>query len=195
MEQWNRRAIPKDWPFLFFWRSFRRREPCVEVGESRRGCWCILRLPDVYKRQVVYLPRADAVPSAAAIAGVKAQFPGLTWVDDPTEAPVNYLVTQESGGWKAYGQTGKAVKPGPAAKGAAFMLLGPPPSVADRIRRTEPFKRNAFRFTDNLSESSYFLTMRVRKDGTPEYALFDPRVLAEHKDTDVYKRQMGDDAP
>ena len=144
-------------------------------------------------RLVVYLPRADAVPSAAAIAGVKAQFPGLTWVDDPTEAPVNYLVTQESGGWKAYGQTGKAVKPGPAAKGAAFMLLGPPPSVADRIRRTEPFKRNAFRFTDNLSESSYFLTMRVRKDGTPEYALFDPRVLAEHKDTDYVRSEETND--
>jgi len=144
-------------------------------------------------RLIVYLPHPEPVPSAAAIAGVKAQFPGLTWVDDPTEAPVSYLVTQETGGWKAYGQTGKAVKPGPGAKGAAFLVLGPPPSVADRIRRTEPFKRNAFRFTDNLSESNYFLAMRVRKDGTPEYALFDPRVLAEHKDTDYVRSEETND--
>jgi hypothetical protein len=133
------------------------------------------------------------VPSTAAIAGVKAQFPGLTWVDDPTEAPVNFLVAQEAGGWKAYGQTGKAVKPGPGAKGAAFLVLGPPPSVADRIRRTEPFKRNAFRFTDNLAEANYFLTIRVRKDGAPEYALFDPRVLADHKDTDYVRSEETND--
>jgi len=142
---------------------------------------------------VVYLPHPEPVPSAAAIAGVKAQFPGFTWVDDPTEAPVNYLVTQETGGWKAFGQNGKAVKPGPGVKGAAFLVLGPPPSVADRIRRTEPFKRNAFRFTDNLAEASYFLTIRVRKDGAPEYALFDPRVLADHKDTDYVRSEETND--
>jgi len=144
-------------------------------------------------RLVVYLPHPEPVPSAAAIAGVKAQFPGFTWVDDPTEAPVNYLVTQETGGWKAFGQNGKAVKPGPGVKGAAFLVLGPPPSVADRIRRTEPFKRNAFRFTDNLAEASYFLTIRVRKDGAPEYALFDPRVLADHKDTDYVRSEETND--
>ena len=144
-------------------------------------------------RLVVYLPRLEPVPSTAAIAGVKAQFPGLTWVDDPTEAPVNFLVAQEAGGWKAYGQTGKAVKPGPGAKGAAFLVLGPPPSVADRIRRTEPFKRNAFRFTENLAEANYFLTIRVRKDGAPEYALFDPRVLADHKDTDYVRSEETND--
>ena len=144
-------------------------------------------------RLVVYLPRPEAVPNAAAIAAVRAQFPGLTWIDDPTETPVNYLVTQETGGWRAYGQNGKAAKPGAGVKGAAFMLLGPPPSVADRIRRTEPFKRNAFRFTDNLAEANYFLTIRVRKDGAPEYALFDPRVLAEHKDTDYVRSEETND--
>jgi hypothetical protein len=144
-------------------------------------------------RLVVYLPKPETVPSAASIASVKAQFPGLTWVDDPTEAPVNFLVTQDASGWKAYGQTGKAVKPGPAIKGSAFLLLGPPPSVADRIRRTEPFKRNAFRFTDNLADANYFLTIRVRKDGAPEYALFDPRVLAEHKDTDYVRSEETND--
>jgi len=144
-------------------------------------------------RLVVYLPKPQAVPNAAAIASVQAQFPGLTWVGDPTEAPVNYLVTQDSSGWKAYGQNGKAVKPGPSVKGAAFLLLGPPPSVADRIRKTEPFKREAFRFTDNLSEANYFLTIRVRQDGAPEYALFDPRVLAEHKDTDYVRSEETND--
>jgi hypothetical protein len=144
-------------------------------------------------RLVVYLPRTEAVPSAAAISGVKAQFPGLTWVEDPTEAQVNYLVTQDAGGWKAYGQTGKSVKPGPSVKGAAFLVLGPPTSVADRIRKTEPFKRNAFRFTENLAEANYFLTIRVRKDGAPEYALFDPRVLAEHKDTDYVRSEETND--
>jgi hypothetical protein len=144
-------------------------------------------------RLVVYLPKPQAVPSAAAIASTKAQFPGLTWVDDPTEAPVNYLVAQDSSGWKAYGQNGKAVKAGPGVKGAAFMLLGPPPSVADRIRKTEPFKRDAFHFTENLAEANYFLTIRVRKDGAPEYALFDPRVLAEHKDTDYVRSEETND--
>ena len=144
-------------------------------------------------RLVVYLPHPAPVPNAAAIASVKSQFPGLTWSDDPTVTPVSYLVAQETSGWKAYGQNGKAVKPGPGVKGAAFLLLGPPPSVADRIRRTEPFKRNAFRFTDNLAEANYFLTMRVRQDGAPEYALFDPRVLAEHKDTDYVRSEETND--
>ena len=144
-------------------------------------------------RLVVYLPKPEPVPGAAAIARAKAQFPGLTWVDDPTESQVNYLVTQDSNGWRAYGQNGKAVKPGPGAKGAAFMLLGPPPSVADRIRKTEPFKRDAFRFTENLTEANYFLTIRLRKDGAPEYALFDPRVLAEHKDTDYVRSEETND--
>jgi hypothetical protein len=144
-------------------------------------------------RLIVYLPHPAPVPNAAAIASAKALFPGLTWVDDPTVAQVSYLVAQDTSGWRAYGQNGKTVKPGPGVKGAAFLLLGPPPAVADRIRRTEPFKRNAFRFTDNLAEANYFLTMRVRPDGAPEYALFDPRVLAEHKDTDYVRSEETND--
>jgi hypothetical protein len=35
--------------------------------------------------------------------------------------------------------------------------------------------------------------MRVRSDGAPEYALFDPRVLAEHKDTDYVRSEETND--
>jgi len=132
-------------------------------------------------RLVVFLPKPGAIPNAAAIASVKAQFPSFTWADDPTVAPIDYLVVEGAKGWVAYGQDGKPPKAGRAAKGAAFMLLGPPPSVVDRIRNTEPFKRNVFQFTDNLAMANYLLSMRVRHDGSPEYTLFDPRVLAAHK--------------
>src|ERR1700678_226527 len=45
-------------------------------------------------RLVVYLPQTDPLPSAAFIANAKAIFPSFTWVDDPTEAPIDYLVIQ-----------------------------------------------------------------------------------------------------
>jgi len=143
-------------------------------------------------RLVVFLPKPGTVPTAAAIANTKSLFPSLTWVDDPTLEPVNYLVAESSSGWVAYGQDGHAVKPGPGPKGAAFLLLGPPQSVADRIRRTEPFKRSAFEFTDAPSAANYFLTMRVRSDGAPEYTLFDPRVLAAHKPGDYVRSKEND---
>jgi hypothetical protein len=131
-------------------------------------------------RLVVFLPQPGAVPTAAVVATTKALFPSLTWVDDPTVQPVDFLVVQDSKGWLAYGQNGHPVKPGKTAKGVAFLLLGPPQTVVDRIRLTEPFKRDAFEFNQNLAEANYFLTMRPRPDGLPEYALFDPRVLAPH---------------
>ncbi len=143
-------------------------------------------------RLVVFLPHPGPVPNAAAIASTKALFPGLTWVDDPTTASLDFLVVQGSAGWLAYGQNGKAVKPGPTAKGAAYLALGPLPSVVDRIRLTEPFKRQAFQFTDKPGEANYFLTMRLRADGSPEYTLFDPRVLADHKATDYVRSEEND---
>jgi len=136
-------------------------------------------------RLVVFLPKPGPVPTAAAIAHAKALFPSLTWVDDPAVAPVSYLVAEGAGGWVAFGQDGRTAKPGAGPKGAAFLLLGPPSAVVDRIRRTEPFKRNAFQFTDTPSAANYLLAMRVRVDGASEYALFDPRVLAAHK-ADAY---------
>ncbi|MGD0629683.1 MAG: caspase family protein [Terracidiphilus sp.] len=143
-------------------------------------------------RLIVYLPQPGPVPSAADIANAKTLFPLFTWVDDPTTAPINYLVVRDSKGWLAYGQDGRAVKPGKAPNGVAFLMWGPPNSVVDRIRRTEPFKRDAFKFTADLAEASYFLTVRVRQDGQPEYALFDRRVLAAHKQEDYVRSEEND---
>ncbi len=143
-------------------------------------------------RLVVFLPQPGPVPGSAEIAGTKALFPSLTWVDDPTTTPVNYLVVEDSKGWVAYGQDGHGVKPSKATKGVAFLLLGPPQSVVDRIRRTEPFKRDAFKFSADLAEANYFLTTRPRLDGKPEYALFDRRVLAAHKQQDYVRSEEND---
>lgn len=143
-------------------------------------------------RLVVFLPRPGPVPTAAAIANTRSLFPTLTWVDDPALEPVDYLVTEGTGGWVAYGQDGRALKPGRVPKGAAFLLLGPPQPVVDRIRLTEPFKRNAFQFTDSPAAASYVLAMRVRADGKPEYTLFDPRLLAAHK-PDAFVRSKEND--
>jgi hypothetical protein len=143
-------------------------------------------------RLVVYLPQPAPVPNAAEIASAKAQFPSLTWVDDPTETSIDYLVANEAKGWVAYGQDGRGAKAGKSAKGAAFMLLGPPPALAARIQHTEPFKRDAFKFTANLGEASYFLAMRVRPDGKPEYALFDRRLLAAHKQQEYVRSEEND---
>jgi Caspase domain len=143
-------------------------------------------------RLVVFIPKPGPIPNAAAIASAKALFPSFTWVDDPTMAQVNYLVVEGSKGWVAYGQDGRIAKPGKADKGVAFLLLGPTSAVVDRIRLTEPFKRNAFQFTENPAEANYFLTMRIGSDGAPEYTLFDPRVLAAHK-VDEYVRSKEND--
>jgi hypothetical protein len=143
-------------------------------------------------RLVVYVSQPEPVPSAAEIASTKALFPSLTWVNDPTESPIDYLVVQDSKGWVAYGQDGRSVKPGKVTKGVAFLLLGPSPAVVDRIRRTEPFKRDAFKFTADLAEANYFLAVRLQQDGKPEYALFDRRVLAAHKQQDYVKSEEND---
>jgi len=143
-------------------------------------------------RLVVFLPKPAQLPSAAAIANAKALFPLFTWVDDPTVTPINYLVAEGFKGWVAYGQDGRTVKAGRGEKGVAFLLLGPPSSVVDRIRATEPFKRDAFQFTENLAVANYILTMRSRPDGSPEYALFDPRVLAAHKVDDYVRSKEND---
>ena len=145
-------------------------------------------------RLVVFLPPPGPIPSAAAIATTKALFPSFTWVNDPTLQPIAFLVVQESKGWVAYGQDGRPVKPGKGPKGVAFLLLGPPQSVVDRIRLTEPFKRDAFKFTADLGEASYFLTIRLQADGSPEYALFDRRVLAAHKAEDYVRSEENDSA-
>jgi hypothetical protein len=143
-------------------------------------------------RLVVYLPQPGPIPSATEVANAKALFPLFTWADDPTTAPINYLVVQDAKGWAAYGQDGRTVKQGNGAKGAAFLMLGPPASVVDRIRRTEPFKRDAFKLTSELAEASYFLALRLRPDGSPEYALFDRRVLAAHKQEDYVRSEEND---
>jgi hypothetical protein len=143
-------------------------------------------------RLVVFLPQPGPVPSGAAVANTKALFPSLTWVDDPTKAPVNYLVVEDSKGWVAYGQDGHSVKPGKVTNGVAFLLLGPPQTVVDRIRRTEPFKRDAFKFTADLAEANYFLTIRLQPNGSPEYALFDRRVLAAHKQENYVRSEEND---
>jgi len=143
-------------------------------------------------RLVVFLPHTEPVPTQAAVQKTRALFPSLQWVDDPTVGTLNYLVVQDASGWVAYGQNGRSVKPGPTAKGSAFLMLGPPKSVVDRISETLPFKRDAFRFTDKLAGANYLLTMRLRADGSPEYTLFDPRVLAAH-DPDGYVRSEESD--
>jgi hypothetical protein len=148
-------------------------------------------------RLIVFLPHTAPIPTASAIESTKSLFPGLKFVDDPTAEPIDFLVVQGASGqgasaWVAYGQNGRSVKPGPAAKGVAFLMLGPPQSVADRIRGTEPFKRDAFRFSDKPAGANYFLTMRLRPDGLPEYTLFDPRVLAAHKPGDYVRSQEED---
>jgi hypothetical protein len=143
-------------------------------------------------RLVVFMPKPGLAPNAAAIASTKALFPSFTWADDPTAAPLNYLVMEGSKGWVAFGQDGRISKPGRTEKGVAFLLLGPTPSVVDRIRLTEPFKRNAFQFTENPAEANYFLTMRLRPGGLPEYTLFDTRVLAAHKVDDYVRSKEND---
>jgi Caspase domain len=135
-------------------------------------------------RLIVFASQAAPIPTPSGVASVKALFPSLTWVDDPADGLLNdgsldYLVMNAGGrGWLAYGRHGHPFNPGPDAKGKAFLVLGPPPSVIRRIGRAEPFQREAFQFTDNPTEANYILTLRLRTDGSPEYALFLPKVLA-----------------
>jgi hypothetical protein len=142
-------------------------------------------------RLVIFSPKSEPVPSAA-VSATKALFPSLTWVDDPTAQPIDFLVVDGEQGWVAYDQRGHAIAPGSTSKGTAFLLLGPPPSLKTAIEQSVPFQRNAFSFTPKLTEANYLLATRIKSDGTPEYSLFDPIVLAPHK-PDAYVRSAEDD--
>jgi len=142
-------------------------------------------------RLVIFASRPESVPSDA-IAAAKKLFPDLTWVDDPTVKPIDFLVTDDEHGWVAYNQNGQPVAPEGKPKGIAYLLLGPPQSLTAAIEQSVPFKRNAFSFTRKLSEANYVLAMRPVAGGTPEYAFFDPVVLAPHK-ADAYLRSAEDD--
>jgi hypothetical protein len=131
--------------------------------------------------------------SAAAAAEAKSLFPGLKWVADPSLEPINYLVVEEDRGWVAYSYDGTALQPGSAAKGAAYIVLGPPQSLIDQIKLYSPYQNGAFTFTHNLTEANYFLAVHVRPDSPPEFALFDPVVLAPRKHG-AFVRSMYDDS-
>ncbi len=142
-------------------------------------------------RLVIFASKPEPVASAA-IATTKVLFPNLTWIADPTVKPIDFLVVHGEQGWVAYNQSGHAVAPGGAAKGTAFLLLGPPSSLKTAVEQSVPFQRNAFSFTQKLAEANYLLATRVKPNGTAEYALFDPIVLAPHK-PDAYVRSAEDD--
>lgn len=137
----------------------------------------------VLARLTVFASASESSPADAA-AQAKAAFPGLKWVDDPAAAKIDYLVAKGSQGWVAYNHDWQPTAPGSTAQGAAYLLLGPPPSLRSGIEETVPFKRNAFVFTDNIGEAQYLLAARQRADGTMEYALFDPVVLTKPQQAD-----------
>lgn len=130
-------------------------------------------------RLVVFTSKSEPDP-ASATAKAKASFPGLSWVDDPADQPIDFLVADSDAGWVAYNQSGQTTPPGPDVKGSAYLLLGPPASLRTAIEQSPPFQRSAFSFTTKPSEANYLLAMR-QKSGTTEYAFFDPIVLAPHK--------------
>ena len=133
----------------------------------------------IYVRETqlsVFAPPASRMPAGKVVKAASASFPGLRWVDDPTESPVKYLVAQDGNGFVAYGQDGKKMPAETNLVGPAFLLLGPTPALIDHIRASEAFQRGAFRLTDRIT-SNYILSARLRTDGALEYALFDPSVL------------------
>jgi hypothetical protein len=132
-------------------------------------------------RLVIYTPRASGSPTPAAVVRAKGMFPGLKWVDDPAAQAIDFLVVQQESGWVAYNQSGVARPAGPAVKGSAFLLLGPPPALIDRMQKGPPFETKAFTFTHTLAEANYLLATRIGTAGKPEYALFDPVILTPHK--------------
>jgi len=119
-----------------------------------------------------------SMPSPAAAAAAAKQFPGLTFVDDPATRPINFMVAIGAHGFVAYDPDGNATADGSTAKGAAFLLLGPPLSLKDALEHTPAFEQGAFRFTDVLPEANYLLGGRTNAAGMLEYALFDPVVTA-----------------
>jgi hypothetical protein len=130
-------------------------------------------------RLSVFASAPEASPADALIEA-KKDFPGLTWVDDPALNAIDFLVVGRPQGWTAYDQNGKTVAPGKAAKGTAFLLLGPPRSLLNALKESPPFEHQAFSFTDNLAEANYLLAARPAAGATTEYALIDPTVLAAH---------------
>lgn len=143
-------------------------------------------------RLAVFASRPDADPWTAA-ASARESFPQLTWIADPTDAPIDYLVVdEEARGWVAYDRHGRAVGPGPAGSGIAFLLAGPPARLRAAIESGAAEGRGAFTFTATLSNADYLLAARRRSDGVAEYALVDPKVLAAHS-PDAWVRSSEED--
>jgi hypothetical protein len=130
-------------------------------------------------RLTLFAARPEVSP-ADAIATAKKMFPGMTWVNDPAVRPIDFLVVDGERGWTAYDRNGKTVAPGSAAKGAAFLLLGPQRSLLTALEQSPPFQHQAFSFTQNIAEANYLLAARPMVGGALEYALFDRIVLAAH---------------
>jgi hypothetical protein len=140
----------------------------------------------------LFMPLAEPAP-LAAIASAHQAFPAFNWVADPALVPIQYLVIRSDSGWRAFDQSGHLIAPATNLKGLAFLLLGPPPELRDALEQTVPFKSGAFAFTQALAESpNYFFATRVSSSGTPQYALFDPVILAPHK-SDAYIQSVEKD--
>jgi hypothetical protein len=165
-------------------------EPLVSTAQVVSGPQSV-KIGDIFElstitypqaaRLVIFASKPETQPTQEGIAKIEALFPRLTWVDDPTLTSIDFLVIEGAKGWTTYNQNGQQGAPGVAAKGTAFLVLGPPPSLIARIQQTPPFQRNAFTFTQKLADANYILTMRLSSARTPEYALLDPIVLARHK--------------
>lgn len=123
---------------------------------------------------------------------VKSFFPGLHWIADPSLSSIDYLVVEEDSGWVAYDYHGTELPPGPAATGAAYMVLGPPQSLIDQLQLHAPFRNRAYTFTHTLTSANYLLAARTGTGGVSEFALFDPIVLAPRK-PDTFVRSPGSD--
>ena len=127
-------------------------------------------------RLVIFASQAD--PDANVTAErVRSLFPGLSWVKDPTNEAINFLVVNGKSGWVAYQRDGRIVGPKSTAQGAAFMVLGPSPSLQATIEQSELFQSHAFRLTQDPSEADYLLAVRIGEDGRSEHSLVDPIVL------------------
>jgi hypothetical protein len=138
----------------------------------------------------VSTPQQDS--AATVPEQVKSSFPGLHWVADPSLSSIDYLVVEEDTGWLAYDYHGTALPPGPAAKGTAYMVHGPPQLLIDQLQLHAPFRNGAFTFTHTLTSANYLLAARTGTGGLPEVALFDPIVLAPRK-PDAFVRSPGSD--
>lgn len=128
-------------------------------------------------RLIIFSSKAEPSPADTA-AQAKKLFPGLTWVDDPTVKPVSFLVVEGNQGWIAYDKNGKANVPGSTAKGAAFLLLGPPEPLLAAIEQSPPFQQGAFQFTQNIGDATYLLASRPATGGIEYSLLFSQSILA-----------------